>query len=214
MNRSALTIIVLISGNGTNLQAIIDAINHGLPVKILAVISNQAQAFGLQRAQQANIPTVVISHQDYPSREAFDAAMIKVIDSYAPKLVVLAGFMRKLSAHFVQHYHHRLINIHPALLPKHKGMNTHRAVLTAGDSEHGVSVHYVTEEVDSGPIICQAKLQVGPEDTEASLTARVHELEHIVYPQVLAWMAAGRITLQDHTVHFDHKPLPKTGRLM
>lgn len=212
MGRPALPIVVLISGNGTNLQAIIDAVARGLPVDIQAVISNQPNAFGLQRAQHANIPTVVISHRDYPSREAFDAALIKVIDRYSPQLVVLAGFMRKLSAHFVQHYHQRLINIHPALLPKHKGMHTHQAVLAAGDTEHGISIHFVTEAVDSGPIICQAALSVAPNDTIESLTARIHELEHLVYPEVLSWFAADRVTLKDDVVYFDNQPLEKTGK--
>jgi len=207
-----LAIVVLISGNGSNLQAIIDAIAEGLPVRIVGVISNQPNAYGLIRAQQAQLPTVVISHQDYPNRDLFEDALIQAIDQFSPKLVVLAGFMRKLGAKFVKHYHHQLINIHPSLLPKHKGLHTHREVLAAGDREHGVSIHYVTEDVDSGPLICQASLTVNKNDTEETLQRRVHELEHQIYPRVLGWFADNRIQLQGDVVYFDNQPLPKSGQ--
>ncbi len=209
--RERLPLVVLISGHGSNLQAILDAIAHGLPVEIKSVISNERDAFGIERAQQANIPTHVVPHRDFSSQEAFEQHVQQTIDSYSPKLVVLAGFMRKLSPRFASHYHGRMINIHPSLLPKHKGLHAHRQVLEAGETEHGASVHYVTEDVDGGPIICQAKLAVRPEDTEETLKARVHELEHVIYPQVLAWIAAGRLTLQDHRVLLDNRPLPPTG---
>lgn len=211
MERRPLSIVVLISGQGTNLQALIDAKAQGLPIQILAVISHKADAFGLTRAQQAGIATEVISHTDFSDREAFDTALSKAIDAYHPQFVVLAGFMRQLGKTFVHHYQNHLINIHPSLLPKHKGLHTHRAVLAAGETEHGVSIHYVTDDIDSGPIIAQAKLLVLPTDTEASLTERIHHLEHILYPQVLAWLAAGRIEIKDKTVYLDKKPLPPTG---
>jgi phosphoribosylglycinamide formyltransferase 1 len=172
-----LSIVILISGHGSNLQAIIDAIRNGLAVEIRAVISNRADAFGLQRAQQAGIPTHVISEE---------AQLQSQIDAYAPRLIVLAGFMQRLSADFVQHYEGRIINIHPSLLPKYRGLHTHRRVLAAGETLHGVTVHFVTAELDAGPIISQASLTIEPTDTEASLEQRIHTLEHRLYPEVLA----------------------------
>jgi len=213
MPQKPLSIVILISGKGSNLQAIIDAIKTGLSVNILSVISNKPDAMGLARAKRAEIPTKIISHRDYLTKDDFEAALMQAIDHYAPELIVLAGFMRTLSAKFVRHYQRHIINIHPSLLPKYKGLHTHRSALAAGDSEHGVSVHYVTEAVDSGPIICQAKLTVLPNDTEESLQARVHQIEHKVYPEVLSWMATGRIELRDNTVFFDGKALPKSGKL-
>lgn len=209
--KAKLPILVLISGHGSNLQAIIDASQKDLSVDIVAVISDQADAYGLVRATHANIPTAIVSRKDYPSREAFDQALIRVIDRYQPKLIVLAGFMRILGGEFVRRYLGRLINIHPALLPKHKGLNTHEKVLAEKDSVHGITVHFVTEEMDSGPIICQATLPVLPTDTIDTLTARVHQLEHQVYPRVISWFAAGRLELKDNTVYFDQEALPISG---
>jgi phosphoribosylglycinamide formyltransferase 1 len=181
-----LNAIVLISGNGSNLQAIIDAIAGGLPVKICAVISSRADVFGLERARQAGIPTYVIRDE---------AALRAQIDEYSPQLLVLAGFMRRLSADFVEHYAGRVINIHPSLLPKYPGLQTHRRVLAAKEAHHGVTIHYVTAEVDAGPIICQASLPVLKDDNEATLQQRIHHLEHRLYPQILAWIAADRLRL-------------------
>ncbi len=209
---SQLPIVILISGQGTNLQAIIDATKKGLPVDIRAVISNRANAYGLTRAREAGIPTQIISHQDYSSRADFEEALQAGIDQYTPKVVVLAGFMRKLGSDFVKHYQGRMINIHPSLLPKYPGLETHRRVLEAGDKEHGVSIHFVTEEVDGGPIICQARLTVTPDDDEESLSQRVHKLEHTVYPQVLQWLSDGILTLRGQEVYLDSQKLPRTGK--
>lgn len=190
-----LSIVVLISGNGSNLQAIIDAIQHGLAVEIRAVISNQSRAFGLERAKQAHIPTHIIEHNQFPDRAAFETALSAQINVYTPQLIVLAGFMRRLTPEFAQQYAGRMINIHPSLLPKYPGLNTHRRVLKAKDTTHGVTIHYVTADVDAGPIICQSQLTVHPDDTEESLQQRIHALEHQLYPQVLSWFAAGRLQL-------------------
>ncbi|MGB6977171.1 MAG: phosphoribosylglycinamide formyltransferase [Gammaproteobacteria bacterium] len=204
-------IAVLISGYGSNLQAIIDAIQNGLPVRIAVVISNRADAYGLQRAQQAHIPTHVINHHDYPEREAYDAALQQCLERYQPRLIVLAGFMRILSTNFVQHFRGRLINIHPSLLPKYPGLNTHRQVLAAGDREHGVSVHFVTEAVDSGPLIAQVRLEVEATDTPDTLQQKIHRLEHRIYPEVIRWFAEKRLILRDNVVYLDGQPLPTRG---
>lgn len=201
-------IVVLISGNGSNLQAMIDAISQGLDIDIRAVISNHAGAFGLERAKRANIPTHVIDHQQFAHRAEFETALCTQIDAYQPQLLALAGFMRRLSAKFVQHYAGRIINIHPSLLPKYPGLDTHRRVLQAQETVHGVTIHYVTAEVDAGPIICQQRLTIYPDDTEISLQQRIHQLEHQLYPQVLAWIAAGRLQLTPSgQVLLDHLPV-------
>ncbi len=179
-------LVILISGRGSNMAAIIDAIaTHQLNASIEAVISNKTDAKGLQTAQQAGIATVTIEHQGFDSREAFDSALIKEIDKYQPDLVVLAGFMRILSEHFVNYYAKRLINIHPSLLPKFKGLNTHQRVLDAGESKHGATVHMVTAELDDGPIVLQAEVDVLPDDDADSLAARVLEQEHQLYPNAI-----------------------------
>ena len=202
------SIVVLISGNGSNLQAIIDAI-HGeeLPARIVAVISNRADAFGLQRAQQANIPTEVIAATGIRSRDDYDSHLMACIDRYEPDLIVLAGFMRILSDRFVQHYLARMINIHPSLLPAYKGLDTHRRVLAAAEKEHGATVHYVTPELDSGPIIVQARIPVAENETEAELAQRVHQLEHKIYPYAVGLIAEGRLRLEHQTVMLDGKPI-------
>ena len=158
MQRSQKTAIaILISGNGSNLQALMDAVNPGLSVDIKVVISNKADAYGLIRARDEGIATEVIEHDDYTSRAAFDEALASKLDTYCVDWILLAGFMRRLDTSFVQRYSGRIINIHPSLLPKYKGLHTHEAVLAAGDAEHGASIHFVTEEVDGGPVICQAR---------------------------------------------------------
>lgn len=182
-------IVVLISGNGSNLQAMIDAVGKGAPFQIAAVISNVPEAYGLIRAQKAGIKTEILRHQDFPSRETFDEALLNLIDRYQPKLIVLAGFMRKLSPKIVQHFQGKMINIHPSLLPKYPGLSTHEKVLASGDTEHGISIHYVTEELDAGPIIAQAKLAILPEDTVESLQQRIHQLEHEYYPNIISKLA-------------------------
>ena len=207
-----LRIVVLISGHGSNLQAIIDAIRDGdLPVEIAAVISNRADALGVHRAERAHIPVKVIVHQEYASRDDFDDALMQQIDQYGPDLVVLAGFMRRLGRDLVRHYQGRLVNIHPSLLPKYPGLHTHRRVLEAGDAEHGATIHYVTEEVDGGPIISQVRSAVLDDDTQESLKQRVQQLEYVLYPRVLRWFAQNRLKLDDNRVFFDGVPASKTG---
>ena len=205
-------IVVLISGGGSNLQAIIDAKQlNQLPVDIRAVISNVASAPGLGRAQRAGITTEVIEHTQYASREAFDTALQDTIDSYEPKLVVLAGFMRLLSDEFVNHYQGRMLNIHPSLLPDFKGLNTHQRALDAfheGDlNYHGASVHFVTPELDGGPVILQAEVPIKENDNKETLAARVLAQEHQIYPTAIRWFAEGRLYLQDNRVILDGKTL-------
>lgn len=205
-------LVVLISGSGSNLQAIIDACRLGrIAADIGLVVSNRADAYGLERAQQAGIATAVLSHTDYASREDFDQAMIEVIDQAAPDTLVLAGFMRILTPAFVEHYTGKLLNIHPSLLPRHKGLHTHRRALEAGDRRHGCSIHFVTAELDGGPVIAQAPFDIDVSDTEDSLTARVHRREHLLYPQVLAWRADNRLYLNAKQVMLDATPLPAEG---
>jgi phosphoribosylglycinamide formyltransferase 1 len=187
---------VLISGSGSNLQALIDGAADGwLPVDLRAVISNEADAFGLERARRAAIPTRTLSHRDFPSREAYDAALRDLVDGFSPGLVALAGFMRILTPAFVRRYRGRLLNIHPSLLPRFRGLHTHARVLAAGDAEHGASVHFVTEELDGGPLVLQARVPVLPDDDADGLAARVLRQEHRIYPQVVRWFAEGRLRL-------------------
>ena len=205
-------IVVLISGGGTNLQAIIDASkqdNYG--GDIVAVVSNKADAYGLTRAQDADIATAVLSHKDFDSREAYDSALIDEINHYQPDLIVLAGFMRILTPKFVQTYQGRLINIHPSLLPKYQGLHTHQRAIDAGDTEHGVSVHFVTEELDGGPVILQAKVPVFPEDTAEDLAQRVHQQEHRIYPLVVNWCCNKQVTMVADNALFDGVILPLSG---
>ncbi len=181
------TLVVLISGNGSNLQAIIDAIAHGsLAARIAAVISNEPDAGGLERARRAGIPTRVVCHRDHAGRSEFDRALAVEIEGFAPDLLVLAGFMRILGADFVRRYPGRILNIHPALLPRFRGTDTHRRALEAGVAEHGASVHVVTEELDAGPVIRQARVPVLPDDDPDTLAARVLAEEHRLYPAAIA----------------------------
>ncbi|MGE8502208.1 formyltetrahydrofolate-dependent phosphoribosylglycinamide formyltransferase [Ectopseudomonas oleovorans] len=205
-------VVVLISGSGSNLQALIDSIGHdGNPARIAAVVCNRADAFGLERAKQAGIATELLDHKQFDGREAFDAALIQAIDAHQPDLVVLAGFMRILTPGFVQHYNGRLLNIHPSLLPKHKGLHTHQRALEAGDAEHGCSVHFVTEELDGGPLVVQAVLPVKADDTAESLARRVHQQEHRIYPLAVRWFAEGRLRLGAQGAMLDGMPLPASG---
>ena len=201
-------IVVLISGSGSNLQAIIDACQRGrLNAEIVAVFSNKADAFGLQRAQRAGIATQSLAIGDYADREAFDRALMQSIDRYQPDLIVLAGYMRILSSSFVSHYLGRLLNIHPSLLPKYPGLHTHRRALENGDNEHGVSVHFVTEQLDGGPVILQASIPVLPGDTEQDLAERLLIEEHRIYPQVIQWWVEGRLSLRDDRAWLDDQSL-------
>jgi phosphoribosylglycinamide formyltransferase-1 len=202
-----LPVVVLISGSGTNLQALIDGAAGGQPFRVCAVISNRPDVPGLQRARAAGIPTEVVDHTAFSDREGFDAALGDAIDGFAAELVVLAGFMRILSNAFVERFAGRMLNIHPSLLPAFPGLHTHRRALEAGAREHGASVHFVTAELDGGPVIAQARLAVAADDTEASLGARVLAREHILLPQVVCWFAEGRLRLREGQVWFDGHPL-------
>lgn len=203
-----LPLVVLISGSGSNLQAIIDAIaSRQLNARICAVISNKADAYGLQRAHAANIPCIVIEHQHFDGREAFDKKLQASIEHYQPELLVLAGFMRILTDDFVRHFAGKMINIHPSLLPRYRGLHTHRRAIEAGDTEHGLSIHYVTTELDGGPVITQVKVPVLADDTEDTLAARVLVQEHRAFPMVIQWIADKRLKLVGDQVMLDAKPV-------
>ncbi|MDO6446185.1 phosphoribosylglycinamide formyltransferase [Colwellia sp. 1_MG-2023] len=205
-------IVVLISGSGSNLQAIIDACKTtDYPGEVVGVISNKAEVFGLTRAENANIPHQVLSHKEYDSRESYDQALVSAIDDYNPDLVVLAGFMRILTPDFVQHFSGKLLNIHPSLLPKYQGLNTHQRAIDANDKEHGVSVHFVTEELDGGPVILQAKVPIFPEDTADDLASRIHVQEHKIYPLVINWFCSGRVVMIGDKAVLDGVSLPSSG---
>jgi len=212
---SPCNVVVLISGSGSNLQALLDSIQAGdTPARVCAVISNRADAYGLERAKTVGIATRMLDHKAFDGREAFDAALVEAIDAFEPHLVVLAGFMRILSPGFVRHYAGRLLNIHPSLLPKYKGLHTHQRALEAGDSEHGCSVHFVTEELDGGPLVVQAVVPVQSHDSPTSLAQRVHEQEHQIYPLAVRWFAEGRLRLGEQGALLDDQPLPSTGHLI
>ena len=190
-----MALVVLISGRGSNMRALVEA---GLPVS--AVISNAADAQGLEFARSRSIPTRVVEHRKFPSRDAFDAALAREIDAFNPRLVALAGFMRVLGVAFVQRYEGRLLNIHPALLPSFPGLDTHARALAAGVKLHGCTVHFVTAEIDHGPIVIQAAVRVRAGESAAALAARVLALEHIVYPRAARWFLEGRLLVQNGVV--------------
>ncbi|MCG6861279.1 MAG: phosphoribosylglycinamide formyltransferase [Chromatiaceae bacterium] len=188
-------VVVLISGSGSNLQALIDGARTGLPIEIRAVVSNEPDAFGLERARRAGIATRVLNHRDFTSREDYDIALATLIDQYEPGMVILAGFMRILTPAFVARFQGRMFNIHPSLLPEFRGLHTHERVLESGKTVHGASVHFVTEELDGGPLVLQARVPVKPGDDPNRLAARVLIQEHRIYPQVVRWFAQGRLRL-------------------
>ncbi|PLR36829.1 phosphoribosylglycinamide formyltransferase [Chimaeribacter californicus] len=205
-------IVVLVSGQGSNLQALIDACQQGrLHASLAAVFSNKAGAYGLERAREAGIPAHALDAREFSDREAFDAALAEQIDAYAPDLIVLAGYMRILSAAFVRHYAGRMLNIHPSLLPKYPGLHTHRQALVNRDAEHGTSVHFVTEELDGGPVILQAKVPVFDGDSEEDLQARVQVQEHQIYPLVAQWFVSGRLAMRENAAWLDGGRLPPEG---
>ncbi|WP_375193641.1 phosphoribosylglycinamide formyltransferase [Marinobacter sp.] len=207
-------ILVLASGSGTNLQALIEASRErDFPGQIVAVGCNQPGAFALERAAQANIESFVVNHKDFGSREEFDASLMAEILRHNPDLIVLAGFMRILTTDFVRAFRGRMLNIHPSLLPRYTGLNTHRRALEAGDKVHGVSIHFVTEELDGGPVIAQAEVSVSQDDTPESLAEKVQIQEHILYPIVVRWFCEGRIQLGNEGVLFDGQPLKQPMRL-
>ena len=203
---------ILISGRGSNMQAFIDACNSGvLDAEVALVLSNNPEAGGLARAAEAGIPTACIDHRNYDSRETFDAAMVAELSRHDPDLVILAGFMRILTPVFIEPFAGKLLNIHPSLLPKYPGLNTHQRALDAGDSEAGVTVHFVTPELDGGPPIIQARVPVETGDTAATLAARVIVQEHVIYPIAAGWLLQGRLRLTEKGAVLDGQPLPPTG---
>lgn len=205
-------IAVLVSGNGSNLQAILEACKaERIQGEVVAVISSNADAYALSRAEQAGIAREVISGGDHADRTSYDASLTAAIEKHQPDLLVLAGFMRILTAEFVRQYQGKMLNIHPSLLPKYQGLKTHQRALDAGDSEHGASVHFVTEELDGGPVVLQAKVPVFDDDDAEILAARVHEQEHRIYPLVIGWFATGRLAMQDGLAILDGKPLSANG---
>ena len=188
-------IVILISGRGSNMEAIVRAFRQEKwSARLCAVISNRADAAGLVFAAEAGIPTQVVSHKDYADREAYDAALQAVIDTYEPDLVILAGFMRILTTGFVEHYTGRMINIHPSLLPSFRGLHTHRQAIEAGVRVHGATVHFVTPELDGGPVIAQAVVPVLPGDDEDTLADRVLAQEHRLYPRVVRWITEDKVS--------------------
>lgn len=202
------SVVVLISGSGSNLQSFIDAEkNNLLGGKINAVISNIPDAYGLERAKRANIDQHVISHKNFPSREIFDTEVAKVIDTYEPDLIILAGFMRILSVGFVERYSGKLLNIHPSLLPKYTGLHTHRRALQNKEEYHGTSVHFVTEELDGGPVIAQARLKLNLSDDESTVMKKVQILEHELYPKVASWFLSEKVEMKNDGVYFDNKKM-------
>jgi phosphoribosylglycinamide formyltransferase-1 len=207
-------IVILISGRGSNMEALIRARDAGeLPVNIAAVIGNRPDAGGLATAEAAGIPTWVVNHKGFPDREAFDAALAECIDGFAPDLVVLAGFMRILTEEFVRHYEGRLLNIHPSLLPAFPGLHTHQKAIDEGVRIHGCTVHFVTAALDHGPVVLQAAVPVLDSDDEEALAARVLAQEHRIYPQAVRWFAEGRLSLEGGRVRLD-APLDGAGALI
>jgi phosphoribosylglycinamide formyltransferase-1 len=207
-------LVVLISGRGSNLQAILDQASSGeLPVEVAAVISNRPGVHGLERARRAGVPALELDHKLFADRPEFEAALIDLIDHYRPDLVILAGFMRVLTPGFTEHYQGRIFNIHPSLLPKFRGLHTHERAIAAGETVHGASIHFVTAELDGGPVIVQARVPVLPGDDPDTLAARVLEREHRLYPQAIRWFAEGRLGLAGKRVLFDGKPMAEPLRL-
>lgn len=201
--------VVLISGSGSNLQAFIDHVNCGdLNIDIALVLSNVPTAFGLQRAKEAGIESTCINHKDFENRLAFDQAMIERIDSAKPDIVILAGFMRILTSEFVNHYSNRLINIHPSLLPKFTGVNTHQRAIDAKEKWHGASIHFVIPELDAGPVILQGRLELRAEDTPATLQKRIHKIEHQMYPLAVKWFCEDRLIVENNKVLLDGETSP------
>ncbi|MDP5029147.1 phosphoribosylglycinamide formyltransferase [Paraglaciecola sp.] len=212
MTKSTKSIVVLVSGNGSNLQAIIDACEQGkIPGKITAVFSNKADAYGLQRAKNANIPAVFVDPKPYTSREDYDEQLFSQITEYAPDLIVLAGFMRILSRDFVEHFQGKMLNIHPSLLPKYKGLHTHQRAIDANDQEHGASVHFVTADLDDGPVILQSKVPIFDNQDAEELAERVIVQERQMYPLVVKWFCQDRLTMHNNKAFLDGTELEEQG---
>ena len=199
-------LVVLVSGNGSNLQAIINQIDAGqLDARIAGVISDKPDAYGIQRAARHEIPTTILVANNDESRESYDMRLQTAIDSFQPDWIIMAGFMRILSDALVEQYLGRLINIHPSLLPKFKGLNTHQRALQAGEAQHGASVHFVTPKLDDGPVIMQGRIAVHPHESADELKQRVHRIEHQIYPNVVQLLCHQRISYRDGHVLFDDK---------
>lgn len=206
---------VLASGNGSNLQAMIDAAQQGrIQAELVGVISNMPDAYALQRAKDAGIRTQVVDHCQFTDRDTFESEMMAVLLNWQVDVIVLAGFMRVLTANFVNRFSGQLINIHPSLLPAYKGLNTHQRVLNTGDRFHGCTVHFVTAELDSGAAIAQSVIPVLPQDNVQTLKARVQALEHELYPRIIGWIAAGRVALLGNQAYLDGQPLTEPVRFM
>ena len=203
---------VLISGNGSNLQAMIDAIKgNQIYGKICCVLSNKEDAYGLQIAQEVKIPTEVVSNKDFETREDFDTEMVRVLSIYNPDLVVLAGFMRILSPVFINAFPGKILNIHPSLLPKYPGLNTHERVLESWENIHGITVHFVDESLDGGPICAQSSLEITTRSVK-QLEQQIHKLEHELYPKVVSWFGEGLLRLTEGKVYFENREL-KIGEI-
>ena len=212
-DHAPLSAVVLISGGGTNLQAFIDAVAaHDLPLELRAVISNRPDAHGLQRAANAGIPDRSLDHRQFSTRSLFDSALADLIDEFTPDLIILAGFMRILSTAFVERYEGKILNIHPSLLPKYPGLDTHQRALDAGDDEHGVTVHFVTAELDGGPRILQGRVPIRDGDDANTLATRVLAVEHRIYPEAVSLIAEGRLTWHEHRAWIDNEPLQEPLR--
>ncbi|WP_288064930.1 phosphoribosylglycinamide formyltransferase [Rodentibacter caecimuris] len=205
-------IAVLISGQGSNLQAIIDACEKGfIPAKIACVVSNKIEAFGLERAKSAVIPTSVFLRQDSMNNQEMDRKIGDYLESFDVDLIVLAGYMKILTPEFTQRFQGKILNIHPSLLPKYAGLNTYQRALEAGDTEHGTTIHFVNEEMDGGAIILQAKVPIFPNDTVEDIELRTREQEYRIYPMVIKWFIEDRLSLKESIAYLDGKPLPKQG---
>ena len=206
-------LVVFISGNGSNLQAIIDAIEaNQLKARILAVISDQPDAYGLERAQKHGITGIVIDRSKYPGRDEFEQALLQEVTRLQPDYIVLAGFMRILGSDFVQAFKHKILNIHPSILPDYKGLDTHRRVLENGEKEHGVSIHLVTAELDDGPIILQGRYPVAEGDKVEDLQRKGHELEHLMFPALLKWLSEGILRINGDNIVFQNKTMRQAVR--
>jgi phosphoribosylglycinamide formyltransferase-1 len=202
------TAAVLISGGGSNLQSLIDSTTgDDSELRISVVVSNRADAFGLERARKAGIDAVCVPHQDYAERAEYDAALVQALRPYQPEYVLLAGFMRILTPVFIESFAGQILNIHPSLLPQYPGLDTHQRALDAGDERHGCTVHFVNAELDSGPPIIQGMIAVRPDDSAESLAARVLAVEHQIYPQAVSLLASGRLKQRDDKAWLDGKPL-------
>jgi phosphoribosylglycinamide formyltransferase-1 len=205
-------LVILISGSGSNMEAIADQVRKGdIDAEIAAVISNRPEVAGLQKAADRDLETQVVDHTQFASRDEFDAALMRMIDQYQPDLVVLAGFMRILTPDFVRCYQGRMLNIHPSLLPKYQGLNTHQRALEAGDAKHGVTVHFVTEELDGGPNAIQAEVPIFDGDDVDSLRSRVQKQEHVIYPIAVKWFVQGRLSTDGKQALLDGTQLPASG---